>query len=129
MDIATFKLFGAATFVVPAIFFVGFGKALVTPPHARIIEVILAGVFAVGVWGALAGAFSLLLTMAFLVPAYQYLVFRGMHAMFMRHFRRAPQTAAFNFASGILPDRLFNVALLAISFVMPLFGVAYLLRA
>jgi hypothetical protein len=129
MDIEAFKLFGAVAFVVPLIFFVGFGKALVTPPHARIMAVILASAFAVGVWGLLAGGFAPLLTMTFLVPAYQYLVFRALYAIFVRQFRRAPQTAAFNFASGILPDRVFNLAFLIISFFIPLFSVAYLLRA
>lgn len=128
MDIETFKVFGAATLVLPAIFYIGLGRILAVPPHSRVVSVTVAALAIMGIWGTLSGKFSELLMMAFVVPAYQHLIFRALHAVFMRRFRRVPETAAFNFSSGIFPDRLFNVAFMLLSVLLPLFTVAYFLR-
>jgi hypothetical protein len=76
----------------------------------------------------LTGRFSTFLTLALVLPAYQYLVFRVLHWAFTSRFQRSPQTAAFNFAHGILPDRLFNLALIALTVLLPVFAIAYMSR-
>jgi hypothetical protein len=129
MDAELIRTFTVVALVLPGIFFVGLGSILVVKPQSTVVAAFVTASLVIGSLGQWTSTLSTFSTLALVLPAYQYLVFRILHRRFTSRFQRSPQTAAFNFTSGILADRLFSVALFALSVLLPVFTVAYIFRA
>jgi hypothetical protein len=129
MDAEILRAFTAFALVLPGVFYLGFGSILVGRPQSLLVIVIVSIALLTGIWGHLTGRLPVFVILILVLPVYQYLVFRVLHRVFVWRFQRSPQTAAFNFASGIVADRLFSVALLVLAVLLPIFGVAYMSRA
>jgi len=129
MEAETLRLFAAVALVLPGVFYIGFGNVLVVRPQSTAIAMLVIIALLIGVWGHLTNRLSVFLVLALALPSYQYLVFHILHKAFVLRFQRSPETAVFNFAYGMLPDRLFSVVLLALAVLLPVFGVALIFRA
>jgi len=123
------KIVGATSLIVPAIFFVGLGDSMTKRPGSLWLAGLVLGAAIVGVGARIAGGLDYWMTITCLIPLYQLGIFHVLHALFVRWFGRAPQSAVFNFAEGIPQDRFFSLALMVLATFVPLFSIAWMLRA